>query len=63
MGQLAREGPPSPEKTAQMNKTAEAYNAQLEQLLGTEAAEAYRKQGLGRVFNANRAMPPMPSGR
>lgn len=50
VGQLTRDGPLSPEKIAEVRKTSDAYNAQLEQIVGPDAAEAYRKLTMGRMF-------------
>lgn len=56
------DGPPSPERIAEMRTTVEAYNQRLESLVGAEAAEAYRKQGAGRMFTSFRNAPrPAPS--
>jgi transcriptional regulator with XRE-family HTH domain len=56
------DGPPSPERIAEMRTTVEAYNQRLESLVGAEAAEAYRKQGAGRMFTSFRNPPrPAPS--
>ncbi len=66
MVQSSRDGPPTQEKIAEMRTLVESYNSRLDSLLGTEAAEAYRKQGIGRMFasfrNAPRpASPPAPA--
>ena len=61
MSQSSRSGPPSAEKMAEMRTTVESYNTRLEALVGTEAAEAYRKQGMGRIFGNFRNVP-RPSG-
>jgi hypothetical protein len=61
MAQSSREGRQSPEKMAEMRTTVESYNARLEALIGAEAAAAYRKQGMGRMFEAFRNTP-RPSG-
>ncbi|MFZ5497247.1 MAG: hypothetical protein ACOZE5_18145 [Verrucomicrobiota bacterium] len=66
MAQVARDGPPSPDKIAGMRATTEAFNSRLEALIGPEAAEAYRKQGMGRMFNSSRPQPAVslqPTGR
>ncbi len=62
MYQASRDGPPSQEKIAEMRTVVESYNARLEGLLGAEAAEAYRKQGNGRMFNSFRNMQ-RPAGQ
>lgn len=61
MYQASRDGPPSQEKMAEMRTVAESYNARLESLIGAEVAEAYRKQGNGRMFNSFRNAPRPPS--
>jgi hypothetical protein len=61
MAQSSRDGRPSPEKMAEMRTTVESYNTRLEALIGAEAAAAYRKQGMGRMFEAFRNTP-RPSG-
>ena len=61
MAQTSREGRPSPEKMAEMRTTVESYNTRLETLIGAEAAAAYRKQGMGRIFESFRNTP-RPSG-
>lgn len=53
-------GRPSPEKMAEMRSLVEGYNTRLEALIGTEAAEAYRKQGAGQMFNSYRTVPRPP---
>lgn len=61
--QATREGRMNAEKTAELRTTVETYNTRLEALLGAEAAEAYRKQGSGRVFTTFRNVPrPGSSG-
>ncbi len=62
MVQASRDGPPSQEKVAEMRTLVESYNNRLEALIGTEAAEAYRKQGSGRMFASFRNMP-RPTGQ
>jgi hypothetical protein len=62
MYQASRDGPPSQEKIAEMRTVVESYNARLEALVGAEAAEAYRKQGTGRMFGSFRNMP-RPAGQ
>jgi hypothetical protein len=62
MVQASRDGPPSQEKVAEMRTVVESYNARLETLIGAEAAEAYRKQGNGRMFSSFRNMP-RPAGQ
>jgi hypothetical protein len=62
MAQASRDGGRiSAEKQAEMRATVESYNTRLEALLGAEAAEAYRKQGMGRMFTSFRSAP-RPSG-
>ena len=62
MYQASRDGPPSQDKMAEMRTVVESYNERLESLVGAEAAEAYRKQGNGRMFNSFRNAPrPAPS--
>ncbi|MDQ5978262.1 MAG: hypothetical protein QG602_1236, partial [Verrucomicrobiota bacterium] len=69
MSQASRTGPPAQEKINEMRTAMESYNARLETLIGAEAAEAYRKQGNGRMFasfrNAPRpaGQPAQPTGR
>ncbi|WP_438480661.1 hypothetical protein [Oleiharenicola lentus] len=43
-------GAPSEQQIAQFRATAESYNTKLQSLLGAETAEAYKKQGMGRMF-------------
>ncbi|HEX2862191.1 MAG TPA: hypothetical protein VHN79_11150 [Lacunisphaera sp.] len=57
MAQATRGGPISAEKTAELRSTIETYNTRLEALIGTEAAETYRKQGSGRIFSSFRQVP------
>lgn len=57
MMQSSRDGPPPPEKVAEMRTTVETYNQRLESLVGAAAAEAYRKQGAGRMFTSFRQAP------
>lgn len=60
LSQMGRNGPPSSDKIAQARATVESYNQQLEQLLGPEAAAAYRKEGSGRIFSSMRSGPSTP---
>lgn len=57
MAQATRDGRLSAEKTAEVRAVVESYNTRLETLLGPEAAEAYRKQGMGRIFTSFRQNP------
>lgn len=63
-GLLTRSGsggaPPSPARQQEMRTLAENYNQRLNALIGAEAAEAFRKEGNGRVFGVFRV--PVPSG-
>lgn len=52
-----RDGPVSAERSAEMRTLVESYNTRLESLIGVEAAEAYRKQGTGRMFSSFRNPP------
>ncbi|HEY8995720.1 MAG TPA: hypothetical protein VIM71_13715 [Lacunisphaera sp.] len=61
MAQASRGGAPSPEKMAEIRTTMESYNTRLETLIGVEAAAAYRKQGMGRMFDSYRNAP-RPAG-
>jgi hypothetical protein len=65
MVQSSRDGPPPPEKIAEMRTTVENYNQRLESLVGAAAAEVYRKQGAGRMFMNFRQAPntAQPAGR
>lgn len=57
MSEATRGGQLSAEKTAELRTTVESYNNRLESLIGAEAAEAYRKQGSGRMFSSFRNAP------
>lgn len=57
MSQIARGGRLTPEQTAELRTTVESYNTRLEALIGTEAANAYRNQGSGRIFSSFRNLP------
>jgi hypothetical protein len=61
MSQTSRDGPRPADKIAQLRSTVESYNTKLENLVGTEAADAYRKQNSGRIFGSFRNAP-RPSG-
>jgi hypothetical protein len=61
MSQTSRDGPPPADKVAQLRSTVESYNTKLENLVGTEAADAYRKQNSGRIFGSFRSAP-RPTG-
>jgi hypothetical protein len=63
MSQTARSGPMPPEKIEEMRNTVAAYNTKLEAAVGPEVAEAYRNQGMGRMFTSFRQAPrPAASG-
>jgi len=55
--QSVRSGPPPPEKMEELRTTVASYNTRLEATLGTEVAEAYRNQGMGRIFTSFRQAP------
>jgi hypothetical protein len=57
VSQIARGGRLTPEQSAELRTTVESYNTRLESLIGTEAANAYRSQGMGRVFSSFRNIP------
>jgi hypothetical protein len=54
MYQASRGGAPAPDKIAELRTVVESYNARLEALIGVAAADAYRKQGMGRMFSSFR---------
>lgn len=60
LSQMSRSGQMSSDSAAQARSTVQSYNQQLEQLIGPEAAAAYRKEGSGRVFSAFRSGPSTP---
>jgi hypothetical protein len=47
----------SPEQVEVMKTVVGAANTKLESLLGPDIAEAYRTQGMGRIFSSFRAAP------
>jgi hypothetical protein len=55
-------GAPNPTRAQELRTLAENYNQRLETLIGHEAAEAYRKDNNGRVFNALRNQPRTAPG-
>ncbi|MBI2518037.1 MAG: hypothetical protein HYV95_14125 [Opitutae bacterium] len=57
-------GPPNAARIQELRTQSDAANQKLEALIGPEAAEAYRKDGLGRVFGAfrNQPRPASPTG-
>lgn len=57
MAQASRAGPPSQDKIAELRTSVETYNTRLDSILGNEAAETYRSQGSGRMFNNFRPRP------
>jgi hypothetical protein len=44
-------GAPTAERMAAVRASLESYNTKLQNLLGSEAADAYKKQGAGRMFS------------
>ena len=58
MAQTSRGGQMTPDQTEAMRNTVASYNTKLEALVGPEVAEAYRNQGMGRMFTSFRAAPP-----
>lgn len=61
MAQSTRDNRMNPDKVAEIRTTVESYNTRLEALIGAEAAAAYRKQGMGRMFESYRSAP-RPTG-
>jgi len=57
MAQMSRNGPMPPEAVEAMKNTVGTYNTKLESLLGSDVAEAYRTQGMGRIFSSFRPAP------
>jgi len=57
MTQMSRNGPMAPEAVVALQNTVATSNTKLETLVGPAVAEAYRTQGMGRIFSAYRPAP------
>ena len=53
----SRGGQPTPDQVTAMQNTVASYNTKLETLVGPQVAEAYRSQGMGRMFTSFRPAP------
>ncbi len=61
MAQTSRGGQMTPDQAEAMRNTVASYNTKLEALVGPEVAEAYRNQGMGRMFTSFRPAPSRPA--
>jgi hypothetical protein len=57
MAQTSRGGQMTPDQVEVMRNTVTTYNSKLEAAVGPEVAEAYRNQGMGRIFTSFRVAP------